>query len=146
MNPEQNESPEFEIEADDRAFRLRASSTQRASRARGILADYIRKHAAPPEACEAAELIAGELLGNVVRHAPGPFEIFLEWDAHAGVLHVIDTGSGYALRDMRLPDTMAESARGLYIVLAFGAKDLRTYRAEDGRHVTRVVLPTRKAR
>jgi hypothetical protein len=36
----------------------------------------------------AAELIFGELLGNVVRHAPGLVEITLDWTAELPVLHV----------------------------------------------------------
>ncbi len=110
-----------------------------------MLAEYIRAHVAPPESCAAAELIVGELLGNVVRHAPGPFEILLEWETDAGVLRVIDTGPVYRPSDIDLPEAMAESSPGLFIVLACGARDLRTYRAEDGRHVTQVRLPTQKS-
>jgi anti-sigma regulatory factor (Ser/Thr protein kinase) len=69
----------------------------------------------------AAELIFGELLGNVVRHAPGPVEIMLDWSGELPVLHVLDSGPGFRSRRKRerLPvDDLSESGRGLFIVNA----------------------------
>jgi anti-sigma regulatory factor (Ser/Thr protein kinase) len=69
-------------------------------------------------------LIFGELLGNVVRHAPGLVEITLDWNDEAPVLHVLDNGSGFASRRARerLPDDdWSESGRGLFIVNACAA-------------------------
>jgi anti-sigma regulatory factor (Ser/Thr protein kinase) len=69
----------------------------------------------------AAELIFGELLGNVVRHAPGPVDIILDWTDVLPVLHVLDRGPGFRSRRKRerLPvDELSESGRGLFIVNA----------------------------
>lgn len=69
----------------------------------------------------AAELIFGELLGNVVRHAPGHVDIILDWTAELPVLHVLDRGPGFRSRRKRerLPlDELSESGRGLFIVNA----------------------------
>jgi anti-sigma regulatory factor (Ser/Thr protein kinase) len=69
----------------------------------------------------AAELIFGELLGNVVRHAPGQVDIVLDWTDVLPVLHVLDRGPGFRSRRKRerLPvDELSESGRGLFIVNA----------------------------
>jgi len=62
-----------------------------------------------------SEVIFGELIGNVVRHAPGPIDVTLDWTAHEPVLHVIDRGPGF-LREPKLPDPLSESGRGLFII------------------------------
>jgi anti-sigma regulatory factor (Ser/Thr protein kinase) len=69
----------------------------------------------------AAELIFGELLGNVIRHAPGPVEIILDWTGPLPVLHMLDEGPGFVSRRSRerLPtDDWSESGRGLFIINA----------------------------
>src|SRR5581483_165605 len=63
----------------------------------------------------AAALIFGELVGNVVRHAPGPIEMRAEWRNDELVLHVLDTGTGFDVA-RGLPDTSAEGGRGLFII------------------------------
>jgi hypothetical protein len=40
----------------------------------------------------AAELIFGELVGNVVRHSPGPIEVRLEFSDRTTILSVTDEG------------------------------------------------------
>ena len=111
--------------------------------ARPTFSNYLRRYVDCDEACDAAELIFGELLGNVARHAPGPAEVRFCWDGAAGTLEIHDTGNGYEMIAV-LPDEMSESARGLFLIAAFGGKELNTYRADDGRNVTHVVLPVRK--
>ncbi|MEA2721168.1 MAG: hypothetical protein QOJ39_3032, partial [Candidatus Eremiobacteraeota bacterium] len=91
----------------------------------------------------AAELIFGELIGNVVRYAPGPIDIDLEWIGAVPVLHVLDRGGGFDLRSTLPEDVMSERGRGLYIVSVLGT-DLRADRLPGrGNHV-RVVLPIRR--
>jgi PAS domain S-box-containing protein len=91
----------------------------------------------------AAELIFGELIGNVVRYAPGPIDIDLEWIGTVPVLHVLDRGGGFDLRSTLPEDVMSERGRGLYIVSVLGT-DLRADRLPGrGNHV-RVVLPVRR--
>jgi PAS domain S-box-containing protein len=90
-----------------------------------------------------AELIFGELIGNVVRYAPGPIEIDLEWTDAGAVLHVLDRGTGFDLRPTLPDDVMSERGRGLYIISVLGT-DLRADRlARRGNHV-RVGLPVRR--
>lgn len=60
--------------------------------------------------------IFAELIGNAVRHAPGPLSVSLEVHGNDLVLHVIDKGPGFQYAP-RLPDTLwSESGRGLYLV------------------------------
>jgi anti-sigma regulatory factor (Ser/Thr protein kinase) len=64
-----------------------------------------------------AELVFGELLGNVVRHAPGPVEIAIDLEDDSIVLHVTDSGPPLRLTEYNLPhDALSERGRGLFIV------------------------------
>ena len=67
-------------------------------------------------ALETAELVLGELAGNVVRHAAGAVEFVLDNTGGDLVLHVIDDGPGFERAPMLPIDVMSESGRGLFIV------------------------------
>ena len=136
----------WNLRANARGFGFRIGDAALALNARRIFATYLRGQAGEGSACDAAELIFGELLGNVARHAPGTVEVFLRWNGPTAVLEIYDDGPGYTIDQAELPDDdFCESSRGLFLIAAFGGKDLRTYRAPDGRNVTHVVLPVRKA-
>ena len=138
-------SSTWELRATAGGFGFRIADATHAHNARRIFSTYLRGHAAPNSEFDAAELIFGELLGNVARHAAGSVEVLLRWNGPAAVLEVIDDGPGYDPGRVDLPeDAFSESSRGLFLISAFGS-DLRTYRGSDGRHVTHVVLPVRKA-
>lgn len=92
----------------------------------------------------AAELIFGELLGNVVRHAPGPVEIKLDWTGPLPVLHVLDSGPGFRSRRKRerLPDDdWSESGRGLFIVNACAVEFSVRNRSGRGTHACATLPP-----
>lgn len=86
-----------------------------------------------------AELAFGELLGNVVRHAPGPVEIRLDPTTPDAVLHVLDRGAGFH-RNPKLPEeTYSENGRGLFLIDAM-VDDLSVGPREGGgTHVRAVV-------
>jgi anti-sigma regulatory factor (Ser/Thr protein kinase) len=85
--------------------------------ARSDLLAYLRKRAAEESDLEAAELIFGELVGNVVRHAPGPIAVELEWQDGLAVLRIRDFGEGFDWQEPALPrNIMAEGGRGLFLV------------------------------
>lgn len=93
-----------------------AENAQAAHEARSQLVAYLRERTPGTADLGGAELVFGELVGNVVRHAPGPIEVQVEWTHAQPTLHVIDRGRGF-LRDPGLPvDVLSESGRGLYIV------------------------------
>jgi anti-sigma regulatory factor (Ser/Thr protein kinase) len=94
-----------------------AENAQAADDARHEFLDRIVSLGWKGDALNAAELIFGELIANVVRHAPGPVEIYLDLTNKATpVLHCIDRGSG-VLRKPSLPDDpLSENGRGLFII------------------------------
>lgn len=101
---------------------------------------FLRRHGTLDSDYEAAEVIFGELVANVVRHAPGSIWIRLEWRTACPTLHVHDRGAGFSWQPALPHDPLTESKRGLFIVqkLSSGVKVHRS--ADDGTHVS-VVLP-----
>jgi PAS domain S-box-containing protein len=91
----------------------------------------------------AAELIFGELIGNVVRYAPGPIDIGVEWNGDQPVLHVLDRGPSFDLAAALPLDVMSENGRGLFIVDALGNGLAARPLPGRGNHV-RVGLPVRR--
>jgi len=61
-------------------------------------------------------VIFAELVGNAVRHAPGPLSVTLEFRGEDVVLHVVDKGPGFTFEPSLPSDIWAESGRGLYLV------------------------------
>ncbi|MGC2128878.1 MAG: SpoIIE family protein phosphatase [Candidatus Aquilonibacter sp.] len=61
-------------------------------------------------------LIFAELIGNAVRHAPGPLSASLEVRGDSIVLHVIDDGPGFDFKPALPRNLWAESGRGLYLI------------------------------
>lgn len=120
-----------------------AENARAAQDARGQFVRYLRGKAAPGGDISMAELVFGELVGNVVRHAPGSIEIDLDWSDEYPVLHVIDRGKEFSAAS-RLPENvLSESGRGLFIVnsltRSFSIEHLPGY----GNHV-RAELPLRR--
>ncbi len=89
---------------------------------------------------DAAEHVFGELLGNVVRYAPGPIEIVFDWSRGAApVLHVLDRGPGFTFAPKLPSDLLSERGRGLYIVWSL-ADDFNVTPRYDGGSHARAVL------
>lgn len=85
-------------------------------------------------------LIFAELIGNAVRHAPGPLSVSLEVRNGNVVLHFIDKGPGFDY-EPALPQTIwAESGRGLFLVSKLAEKVEVEQVPGCGSHIT-VVLP-----
>jgi anti-sigma regulatory factor (Ser/Thr protein kinase) len=98
-------------------------------------------------ACANAEIVFGELIGNVVRHAyaAGDIEVALNHGSPAvTVLHVIDRGGGFN-HISRLPrDPYAENGRGLFLIAALTEDFTVSERPNGGSHA-RAVLARRGA-
>jgi signal transduction histidine kinase len=127
------------LKADSRGFSFRIADASLANNARAIFQRYLAAQAAAESDIDGAELIFGELLGNVARHAPGAIDVRLRWNGTLAILEVADHGPGYSVDDVRLPGGFAESRRGLFLVSSFG-RDLRVCH-ENGRTTTTVTLP-----
>ena len=84
----------------------------------------------------------GELVGNVVRYAPGSITAILDVSCPSPVLHVLDDGRGFEFRP-RLPvDLLSERGRGLFLVTAF-SEELSVERRRAGGSHARAVLAGR---
>lgn len=113
-----------------------------AADARPSFTKHLRQRNVAPETVYAAELVFGELVGNVVRHAPGPIEIELVWRDDGPVLAVRDRGKPFTIGTIALPeDPEAESGRGLYLISAFASPPVAYPRVGGGNEV--VVLLVR---
>ena len=89
---------------------------------------------------EACELVFAELIGNSVRHAPGPLSLTLSHDGAATTLHVIDQGPGFDYRSSLPEDVWSESGRGLFMISAL-ARSVRVERLPGYGAYVAVELP-----
>jgi len=115
---------------------FRSDDAASAQPARASFLAYVTARGMPPAAAQIAELVFGELVGNVVRHAPGPIEIDLHWTDGRPLLRVCDRGAGFAPTEPSLPaDLLSESGRGLFLVRAFAAEPLVVPRPGGGTEI-----------
>ncbi len=120
-----------------------AENAKAAQDARGEFVSYLRTVAQDCDAIQTAELVFGELVGNVVRHAPGAIDIDVEWTNGAPTLHVLDRGPAFK-PSLHLPDDLlSESGRGLFIVRRLSKAFDVEYVPGYGNHV-RVELTLRR--
>lgn len=122
---------------------FQADDASAAHDARNALLTYLRARGTQDSDFSAAELIFGELVGNVVKHAPGPITIELIWDGETPTLRVGDRGPGFDLRPALPEDLMSECGRGLFLASAF-ATDLRVTRVPEGGSRVCATLPVRR--
>ena len=116
-----------------------ANDVSIAHRARYSFVDALRNNGVRGENLNAAELVFGELLGNVVRYAPGPIEIIFDWNEGPPVLHVLDRGPGFTFAPKLPSDLLSERGRGLYIVWALSEDFNVTERFDGGSHARAVL-------
>jgi serine phosphatase RsbU (regulator of sigma subunit)/anti-sigma regulatory factor (Ser/Thr protein kinase) len=107
---------------------------------RGVAAN-LERAGATPDYIATAQVILSELLGNIVRHAPGVVEVVLDQQVDRPVLHVLDRGRGFRFL-ARLPsDLLAESGRGLFMVDALAEEFHIVHRLDGGSHAIAVLRP-----
>jgi serine phosphatase RsbU (regulator of sigma subunit)/anti-sigma regulatory factor (Ser/Thr protein kinase) len=102
------------------AWVFRADDARSAEDARAGFIAFLRSRGVPDANYAAAELVFGELIGNVVRHAPGPITVEVDWNAPDPILHVIDRGPAYDVQASLPADIMSESGRGLFLISVLG--------------------------
>jgi serine phosphatase RsbU (regulator of sigma subunit)/anti-sigma regulatory factor (Ser/Thr protein kinase) len=119
------------------AFETTDAATAR--RTRREVSTALLQHGLSKEALGAAELVFAELLGNVVRYAPGPVHVALDCGGLAPVLHVLDAGRGFRHLPKLPDDVLSERGRGLYIVSAFSDDFTVTRRPHGGSHARAVL-------
>lgn len=88
-----------------------------------------------------AELVFGELIGNIVRHAGTNYQAQIVVD-HSGprtVLHVLDNGAGFRYVSRLVPDPYSEHGRGLFLIAALTADFVVGQRPDGGSHARAVL-------
>lgn len=113
-----------------------------ASAAQKVRAEYIADLARGGVAerdLNTAELIFSELLGNVVRHAPGTVDVVLDRGTPHPVLHVLDQGPGFGYRPKLPLDLLCERGRGLFIVSELTEEFVVTERPGGGSHARAIL-------
>jgi serine phosphatase RsbU (regulator of sigma subunit)/PAS domain-containing protein/anti-sigma regulatory factor (Ser/Thr protein kinase) len=123
-------------------WKLDVGNGDAASIVRGKFVAFLARLGFTPEACANAELVFGELVGNVLRHTnhTGDVEIAVNNLGSDAVLHVIDNGGGFN-HISRLPhDPYAEDGRGLFLIAALTEDFTVSQRPSGGSHA-RAVLP-----
>ncbi len=83
---------------------------------RVFITEFLRAYGTEDANYDGAELVLGELLGNVVRHASGPVELHLSWSSEYPDIAMLDYGPPYDASLVVPEDPFSESGRGLYIV------------------------------
>jgi serine phosphatase RsbU (regulator of sigma subunit)/anti-sigma regulatory factor (Ser/Thr protein kinase) len=91
-----------------------------AARLRRSVVDFLRAKGTPESWLFDAEVIVGELLGNVARHARGLAEVYVDFHAGAPALRVLDRGNGPPFAS-RAAAAAEESGRGLFLVARLGS-------------------------
>jgi PAS domain S-box-containing protein len=115
----------------------------RAEGARFQFVERLRELATPESDLPSAELIFGELIGNVVRHGPGSIDVDLEWEGERAVLHVMDRGPHFEPVVALPGDVWSEDGRGLFLIAALGEDFAYAPLPVRGNHLS-VVLPVRR--
>jgi len=124
------------------AWQFDADNAKSAQHARGEFMARLQAEAAPESDFGASEIIFGELVGNVVRHAPGSIDVTLEWEGSRALLHVIDRGDGFEYAPPAEIDLLREEGRGLWLIHQFAVFTSIERLPGYGTHVT-VELPAR---
>ncbi len=101
---------------------------------------FLRQHGTAESDYQAAEIIFGELVANVIRHAPGPITVRVEWRTGLPTLLVVDKGRGFSWNPVLPRDPLDESQRGLFIVQTLSA-DVHVAQMSGGGSGVTAVLP-----
>lgn len=131
---------EMEEEIEDRAWIFAANDAKAVHEARHDYMSHLHRYGRPDSDFHAAELVFGELVGNVLHHGEGNVEVRLEWGGDTPALRVSDDGPGFQLRATLPKDVMSEKGRGLYLATAL-TQDLRIFRNPNGGAQVCAVLP-----
>ena len=110
-----------------------------ARRARHDMLVVLAAHGVAEDDRAKAELVFGELIGNVVRHASGTTDIALDWSGTLPVLHVLDRGAGFRYLPRLPADIFSERGRGLFLISTL-TDDFTVIPRPDGGSHARAVL------
>ncbi len=112
---------------------------------RTLLERYLSDHTQEGSDLFPASLVYGELISNVIKHAPqGGVRVWLEPHRETFALCINDAGRGFSACDVPgMPDDHSESGRGLFIVMQI-CEDVSYRRMDHSGFIVRAVLPLRR--
>lgn len=105
---------------------------------------YLRRHALAGEDIDGAVLAFDEVAGNVVKHAPGPAWVSLDWSEEKPLLSVHDLGPGLTIDLLTPPPRSATDGRGLLIASHLTDTLQAAAKAAGGARVSAVLNVRRK--
>jgi PAS domain S-box-containing protein len=120
-------------------WRFHSDDAASATSARPSFASYLSHRGVETGTIAVAELVFGELVSNVVRHAPGPIDINVRFEEGVPVLTVGDRGRGLRVvrGPARLPDDiLSEGGRGLFLIERLAGNPSIHTRAGGGSEIT----------
>ena len=97
------------------------------------------KHFSPVDIAN-AEVVFGELCGNIARYAPGIVDIIVDGSGEQSVLHVLDRGVGFRHLSRLPSDPLSEDGRGLFIIAAMTTEFTVGQRVGGGSHARAVLV------
>lgn len=130
-----------EAESQMRRWCFDAGDAQAASAVRSEFVAALERRNFSPDDCSSAELVFGELIGNVVRHAGRARQVdaVVDTGGQHTVLHVMDRGTGFS-HVGRLPrDPYAEDGRGLFLIGVLTIDFTVAERPDGGSHARAVL-------
>jgi anti-sigma regulatory factor (Ser/Thr protein kinase) len=107
---------------DSRYWSYVGDSIDATARTRSDIRDFLETQAdSDVSDLDSAELVAGELIANAVRHGAPPFGICIDWHDDPPILCVVDRGPG--MRPLYpAPEPTSEAGRGLLLVRALAGE------------------------
>jgi hypothetical protein len=127
------------LEDDEQRWALSASEAREAIRLRHAFRDYLETYGHPASDFDAAEAVYGELVGNCVRHAPGPIRVEFHWDD--STLVVVDACDRLRTWPFSPNDTREECTHHAYAIVSALTGRVHVTREPDGGTRASVVLP-----
>jgi anti-sigma regulatory factor (Ser/Thr protein kinase) len=116
-----------------------------ARHARGAFRAYLQDWGTPESDYAAAEVIFGELIANVIEHAPGPIKVLVAWEEGVAVLRVEDHGPGCDAQPALPSNPFSEPGRGLFLAGALARRLTMKSVPGGGTHVC-AALPVGRRR
>ena len=117
-----------------------AEDARSARDARSAFVKYLKTRTGDAACIASAEMVFGELVANVARHAPGPISVQVDWSGERPIVHVIDRGPAFRAHPKLPDDALSENGRGLYLIGKATAKVHIERLPGFGNHVS-VMLP-----
>ncbi len=87
-----------------------------------------------------AEIVFGELCGNIARYAKGTVDVIVDSSGMQTVLHVLDRGIGFQHLSRLPKDLYSEKGRGLFIIAAMTTEFTVAQRLGGGSHARAVLV------